>query len=161
MARELSRYFKTFHASRTIEPEAQVYFVEDASEYSLPAIMEAITKFRTGRVADRNDDFAPSVATFVKEVRACQDRIDVAEFWDKTDFVLVDSAEWNGMCEARGLKSMPAVEYKGPRGELRGSFGWYVAKDEVKRAAPLIVKHRKEMLRLEKRGPLRLPGATT
>lgn len=153
VARELDRFFRTFQSSRTIDPAAQVYFVEDAAEYSFEAVMTAISKFRTGKVADRNDDFAPSVAAFIKEVRACQDVIDVREFWEKTDFVLVDSAEWKAICEGREVRSLPSIEYKGPRADLRGSFGWYVEKVEVERAAPLIAKHRKEMARLAHRAP--------
>jgi hypothetical protein len=156
IARELDRFFKTFQSSRTIDPAAQVYFVEDAAEFSFAAVMDAIGRFRRGEVADRNDDFAPSVATFIKEVRACQEAIDVRDFWDKTDFVLLDSAEWKALCEARGVRSMPSIEYKGPRRELRGSFGWYAEKVEVARHADLISKHRAEMLRIEKRGPLLL-----
>lgn len=156
IARELDRFFRTFQSSRSIDAAAQVYFVEDASAYSFEAVMTAIGRFRRGQVADRNDDFAPSVAAFIKEVRSCQEAIDVAEFWDKTDFVLVDSAEWRGICETRDVRSMPSIEYKGPRGELLGTFGWYVEKIEVARAAPVIAKHRKEMLRIEQRGPLRL-----
>lgn len=156
IARELDRFFRTFQSSRTIDPAAQVYFVEDAAEFTYEAVTEAIKRFRTGRVADRNDDFAPSVSAFIKEVRACQEEIDVRDFWDKTDFVLLDSAEWKALCEARGVKTMPSIEYKGPRRDLRGSFGWYAEKLEVARHADLIAKHRDEMLRIERRGPLHL-----
>ncbi len=159
IARELSRFFKTFQSTRSIDPAAQVYFVEDAAEYSFEAVMEAIARLRKGQVPDRNDDFAPSVSAFIKEVRACQEAIDVRDFWDKTEFITVDSAEWKGICEAREIRSMPTVEYQGPLRDLRSTMGWYVDKADVARAAPLIAKHRAEMLRLEQRGPLRLTTA--
>jgi hypothetical protein len=121
--------------------------------------MEAISRFRRGLVPDRNDDFAPSVSDFIKEVRARQEAIDIRDFWDKTEFIAIDSAEWKGICEARDVRSMPAVEYQGPRNDMRGQVGWYIEKIEVTRAAPLIAKHRAEMRRLEDRGPLRLTDA--
>jgi hypothetical protein len=158
ISRELDRFFRTFHNTRTVDPAAQVYFVEDAAEYSFEAVMEAIARFRRGQVPDRNDDFAPSVSAFIKEVRSCQELIDVRDFWDKTDFLLIDSAEWKAICEAREVKSMPSVEYQGPRSDMRGKLGWYVEKIEVARAAPLIAIHRAEMRRIEQRGPLLLPA---
>ncbi len=133
-------------------------WLEDRADFSVEAVLKAITDFRTDQVPDRSAAYAPSVAEFVGHARKCQTAIDVAQFWEKTDFVLLDSAEWKGVCEARDVRSMPSIEYKGPRGDLRGSFGWYVEKAEVQRAAPLIAKHRKEMLRIEKRRPLRLPA---
>lgn len=158
---ELERLFKTYQSSRTIEPEAVVYYVEDCAEFSLEAVNEAITRFRRGLVPDRSPAFAPSVAEFVSEVRERQEAIDVREFWDKTDFILLDTPEWKGICEARDLRSMPSIEYKGPNAEFRGKFGWYVDKAQVKAAQPLIAKHRKESARIAARGPLRLSAAKT
>lgn len=146
IARELSRFFQTYQSTKSIEPAAQVYFVEDSSEYSMEAIMEAIKRFRKGLVPDRNPDFAPSVAAFVAEVRAQQDIINSRDFWEKTDFLVFESPEWFGICEARGIGSMPRVEYRGADKALHGELGWYCTKEDVALAAPLIAKHRQLLL---------------
>lgn len=157
IATELERLFKTYQSSRTIEPEAVVYYVEDCAEFSAEAVGEAIVRFRKGLVPERSAAFAPSVAEFVSEVRDRQTAIDVREFWNKTDFLLVGSPEWKALCEMREIPSMPAIEYKGPNEEFRGKIGWYVDKSQMKSAAPLIAKYRKEAARIAARGPLRLP----
>jgi len=138
IADQLTALFKTFQSSRTIEREAIVFYVEDTAEYSVPAIEEAIRRFRRGEVEDRNPDFAPSVAAFVTEVREAQERIDVAAFWDKTDFIEFDSAEWRALCRQRG-RSMPVIE-------RRGKQGWYVPKDEVAALPPQIVAEERKFL---------------
>jgi hypothetical protein len=125
VAKSLGLLFSAFPASRAIDPEATVFYVEDVSVFSLIAIDRAISRFRRGQVADRNNAFAPSVAEFVAEVAKRQEAYDVETFWDKTAFVEFDTPEWRALCKQRG-GSMPAVE-------RNGKSGWYVPKDELAR----------------------------
>ena len=101
------------------------------------AIETTIVRFRRGEVQDRSAAFAPSVAEFVSEVRATQERIDIAAFWDKTDFIEFDSPEWRVLCRQRG-RSMPQIERK-------GKLGWYVPKDEVAALPPLLL-HQEQLM---------------
>jgi hypothetical protein len=130
-------------------------YLEVVESVSAQAVAQAIAAFRSGSM-DRDNGFPLTAPELAGEARKHQTAIDVAEFWDKTDFIQVDSPEWKALCEAREIRSMPSIEYKGPRAELRGTFGWYAEKSEVARHTPLIAKHRKEAKRIAARGPLRL-----
>lgn len=125
VAKSLGLLFSAFPASRAIDREASVLYVEEVATFSLIAIDRAISRFRRGEVADRNNAFAPSVAEFVAEVAKRQEAYDVETFWDKTAFVLFDTPEWRALCKQRG-GSMPSVE-------RNGKSGWYVPKDELAR----------------------------
>lgn len=134
----LSAFFGTFQSSRSIEKSAVVYFVEDVTEFSLRAVDETIVRFRRGEVPDRNNDFAPSVAAFVAEVRRRQGEIDNEAFWEKTAFIEAESLEWRLLCKRRG-RSMPQVE--------RGAkIGWYVPKDEVAELTPQMIEDERALL---------------
>lgn len=131
VARMLSRFFKTYQSARSIEPEAQVYFVEDVAEYSFEAIERTVTAFRRGEYPERNNGFAPSVAEFVAAVRERQEKLDFQSIVDRTEFIEVDTPLWRAICEQRG-RSMPQVDRK-------GITGWYVPKDEVAGVPQLLV----------------------
>ena len=132
IAAHLMMLFKTFPSSRTIEPEAVVFFVEDVAEFSFRAVEETIKRFRKGEIPNRNPAFAPSVPEFVSEVRARQEKLDFDAFWEKTDFIEFGSPEWDALVHLRG-RSMPQIERK-------GKVGWYVPKEEVAAIPPALLE---------------------
>lgn len=142
IADQVKRMLGTF-SSRTIEPESTVYFVEDVAEFSYRAIEATIVAFRRGEIPDRNPAFPPSVAEFVTAVRRRQAEIDVAEFWDKTDFIEEDTPMWRALVKLRG-RSMPTVENK-------GRVGWYVLKEDVAAVPRQLVEEERALL--ERREP--------
>lgn len=140
VAKSLGLLFSAFPASRAIDPEATVFYVEDVSMFSLIAIDRAISRFRRGQVADRNNAWAPSVAEFVAEVAKRQEAYDVETFWDETTFVECDTPEWEAVCKHRG-GGMPCIERD-------GKSGWYVPKDELARIPPEAIEAERERKRI-------------
>lgn len=132
-------------------------YLEYVEDVSAEAVELAVKAFRSGSM-DRDNGFPLTGPELAGEARRHQRAIDIATFWDKTDFVIDGSPEWKAICEARKVPSLPSIEYKGPRDGLRGSFGWYVEKAEVTRHAALIFKHQKEAARIAKRGPIAIPA---
>lgn len=131
-------------------------YLEYVEDVSAEAVELAVKAFRSGGM-DRDNGFPLTGPELAGEARRHQRAIDIATFWDKTDFVVDGSPEWKAICEARGVKSLPLVEYKGPLPALRDSLGWFIEKAEVSRHAALVFKHQKEAARIAKRGALHLP----
>ncbi len=133
-------------------------FLEYVEDVSAEAVTQAVENFREGAM-ERDNGFPLTGPELAGAARKCQRDIDIRDFWSKTDWLIEGSPEWKALCEAKGIRSLPKIEYKGNDPKLRGTEGWYCDKEQTAVLAPLIAKHSKEAARIARRGALHLPSA--
>ncbi len=157
--RAIIRIFKGYPSWAGKVPKSLIDgYLEYVEDVTAEAVTQAIENFRKGKL-DRDNGFPLTGPELAGEARRCQDEIEVRDFWDKHTFILPGSPEWLGLCEAQKKGSFPLVEARS--GPYRGKVGWYVTNEQVQEASTQIAKHRRELARIAKRGPLTLPAPKT